>query len=1351
MANRYISRTGTGDGSALASSAAWTTLDAQIAAAGPDGEVRLINDGTAWIGVSRVDVGSGGTSGHPVTVRGVAPDGSTRSLPVLTGTRTSPWPNNPRSVTPAVVEGGGVVRFVPGAQYLNFRDFECRNFGISFVGAEGTQPSPNIYPGITFGHQDLIDTVTPPLIAAFKATYPWAQRASAAAVAAASDIKDAALAWKAALSPSDLDRLENGIIFRNVLRGFSGGASTTTHTRYPGFKFVGGKVIGTARGGLRIHGSSGWSDVLIQDIFVDAEKQMDANLSGSNGSFSIGVECSGYARNILRLRCTSNNNWNGDIDGGYTNGDGFTGERGNVNLSDVCLVGHGNHDGFLDSKAVDHIIINPVGSGSRRMLRFWGQNDAYDVDLKDPATDRAYYNGMVYAAYTDMARIHSGKVEFTAAYNVGGSTAPGSADKNVFVADTEAMLGVSTAVQIINKPSYVRTFLASGTSIGQFFNPAATANPTFTSNATINLQEGTSLTFYPTVTGGPARFYPEGGADVSKFTFTYGRAISLPAKFLSNPQDANGDSVYLLTQRAYTFQGGTATQNVTVTITAAPGIATPDIIGRINASSGNAAIPPVLAAAYTAAAQALNDAGLYQKLDSLLIMGHSFSSGRISWQAANQPNNLTQDGSRPLPVHIPGRGFQAAPGRWGYNDSGETKFTPAYHSQFVWVQPTTGSGDIWGKPSNAISVSGGNAIIRANTGTTITVNDAFEGEGFVGYTRSEDDVTVYKDGAPVTTQTVVGGTTIPVGRRRFGTRTDGNTTSPSPIIATGWGYALDDTDWDNLYNIIKDVKEAIEDYFNALPVIALTAPQIVGIFAVGETLTVVPGTYNRNPTSYQYRHMVEGVSRGTGTTFLIPSDAANKPYYLEEKAVDAQGTSLTNNSDTITITVPPPSFYLSTAALGTADAALPEDAALYTAINSQGDAHPAAIMRLRADQGSYNRAGGALVVTTDDVIIDSYHPTDPNARALFTGGRTDPYVPQSNNGQPAILLGSGAGNLTLRRLDFADVGNGCIALNSSGVVVNGLQVRDIDATNVYRFLELSDTLPHSNILVEDVTCVGIERSFIRAGAGAHHITLRRCIADSALVNDEGFPSLFAFRSSHDVLIEDCVGKNVYWDGTNVPGNTATYFNGDAFETDDDCYNFVIRRCLAENVTDGGFDTKGTLQPGSTSGYAIIQEDNFSRFNKRNYRMFRGPFLLVRCKSETPKHHGGIGDAVHFGFYADGTIADLIDPIVTDAGDQGYYKTIFKIDYPNCHITVTGTGSIEVKPGQVLVINLHPESSTITFDPPVPGHDQFGNPLDGEPPSFRQFGPYTFRVTDNEGQVAERSEGAWSPIVFKAET
>jgi hypothetical protein len=113
---------GRGDGSNWANAGNLSKLPAFVQAAGPGDEVWLLGGRGPYSVTKPLSLKYGGEPGAPVTVRGVAADGSGALAPVLVGTRTSPW-------TASGKPGSHVFRLLAGANHLRFVNLDFANQG----------------------------------------------------------------------------------------------------------------------------------------------------------------------------------------------------------------------------------------------------------------------------------------------------------------------------------------------------------------------------------------------------------------------------------------------------------------------------------------------------------------------------------------------------------------------------------------------------------------------------------------------------------------------------------------------------------------------------------------------------------------------------------------------------------------------------------------------------------------------------------------------------------------------------------------------------------------------------------------------------------------------------------------------------------------------------------------------------------------------------------------------------------------------------------------------------------------------------------------------------------------------
>ena len=123
MAVRYISPTGSGlmDGSSPENAGTLSSLSKFIGQAGADGEVRLIADQGTYKPTGQISITTGGTDGHPVTIRGVDSAGNAMDADI-SGTRPENWSTGQS-------EGSELFRLLGGANNLHFQDMNISNVG----------------------------------------------------------------------------------------------------------------------------------------------------------------------------------------------------------------------------------------------------------------------------------------------------------------------------------------------------------------------------------------------------------------------------------------------------------------------------------------------------------------------------------------------------------------------------------------------------------------------------------------------------------------------------------------------------------------------------------------------------------------------------------------------------------------------------------------------------------------------------------------------------------------------------------------------------------------------------------------------------------------------------------------------------------------------------------------------------------------------------------------------------------------------------------------------------------------------------------------------------------------------
>lgn len=114
---------GSGDGSSWANAAGLEELPTLLETAAAGDEIWLRGDLGAYdVGDMNLSIKYGGTADAPITIRGVAEDGSTSATPLLVGNRAEDW-------QPDRADGREVFRLLSGANHLVFSNLEFENVG----------------------------------------------------------------------------------------------------------------------------------------------------------------------------------------------------------------------------------------------------------------------------------------------------------------------------------------------------------------------------------------------------------------------------------------------------------------------------------------------------------------------------------------------------------------------------------------------------------------------------------------------------------------------------------------------------------------------------------------------------------------------------------------------------------------------------------------------------------------------------------------------------------------------------------------------------------------------------------------------------------------------------------------------------------------------------------------------------------------------------------------------------------------------------------------------------------------------------------------------------------------------
>jgi hypothetical protein len=317
--------------------------------------------------------------------------------------------------------GGTIYKLNAGANWLCFRSQTLANAKYA------TQVAGNVE-GIIWGAASKRDTKVASLIASM----PPLNTAEY-------------LEWAKALydgSATAISSVSGAVNLTNVYRGFEMPSGITVRD----LGIYGGVWRQTARGFLRFRGNS--TGLWVQDVDADCGR-----VPAEDGFWSTAFELNNYATDAVFLRTKAHRAFDTDRERGYTNGDGFCGERGNKRTWYVRCETDENEDGGVETKAEQVIIVGHKAARNRRNVRLWGWGDAHYVDWRDPTMDLGY-NGL--------RRKGGGPCQAYAYNNTGkvrvfsGSVSSAADDVRTWLADgAKAQLYISRAVQVARTPKSI--------------------------------------------------------------------------------------------------------------------------------------------------------------------------------------------------------------------------------------------------------------------------------------------------------------------------------------------------------------------------------------------------------------------------------------------------------------------------------------------------------------------------------------------------------------------------------------------------------------------------------------------------------------------------------------------------------------------------------------------------------------------------------------------------------------------------------------------------------------------------------------------------------------------------------
>jgi serralysin len=330
-------------------------------------------------------------------------------------------------------------------------------------------------------------------------------------------------------------------------------------------------------------------------------------------------------------------------------------------------------------------------------------------------------------------------------------------------------------------------------------------------------------------------------------------------------------------------------------------------------------------------------------------------------------------------------------------------------------------------------------------------------------------------------------------------------------------------------------------------------------------------------------------------------------------------------------------LYVSPIGSGLRDGSSIENAATLSSLNQLiQSAGPGGEVLLLADQGAYQQntqlnisKGGAEGAPVTIRGVDS--SGNPMA-AEIVGARPPSWTYGMGEGNELFRLLSGANNLVFEDLATRNFGNGVFRV---GADISNLTIRDVDASNVSRFIEnyVSGTATSatiSGLTVEDVNVTGYSRSAIRLQYDTHDVLIDDVVGDGNCTFGGLYVSGISLDgTAHDVVISDTVMKNNLGQGT-----ASEYWNGDGFSTEGGNYNIRFENTVASGNSDAGYDLKSS---------DTILVNTASDGNNRNYRFWSTSITMEGGISLNPTKYGGNGDTAHvwLGVDAEAVIENLI--------------------------------------------------------------------------------------------------------------
>ena len=283
------------------------------------------------------------------------------------------------------------------------------------------------------------------------------------------------------------------------------------------------------------------------------------------------------------------------------------------------------------------------------------------------------------------------------------------------------------------------------------------------------------------------------------------------------------------------------------------------------------------------------------------------------------------------------------------------------------------------------------------------------------------------------------------------------------------------------------------------------------------------------------------------------------------------------------------------------------------------DAGPGGEVLLRTDRGEYPartlllRDGGEAGAPVTVRGVDPQGGDDA-ARAVLRGDRASPWRPGRRSGEEVFRLLAGADHLEFRDLDFRDVGNGCFRLAAG---TTGLDVVDVSARNVTRFLENYASAPARRASARDVILSGVQvedfsRSAVRLRYGTSGVVLRDVLGRAGATTEEFSMGVHLDERVSDVLLERVTM-------TASTTRTSGYWNGDGFAAERGTSDLRFRDTLAVDTGDAGYDLKASR---------VVLERAAARGATRSFRFWGSDVRGTDLMSASPAREGGTADTHH---------------------------------------------------------------------------------------------------------------------------